>query len=83
MSSPAVTSGRVAKVEAFAALIQPVSIGACLAATLAIVICAKWLPRLRVGHGAIRLAPVLAVLVFGFVRSFSLAFLLSLAFVRL
>ena len=70
--------------EAFAALLKPIAKGACLAATLAIVICAKWLPRLRVSHGAIWFAPSLVLAVFGLVLSFSLAFLfLSLAFVRL
>jgi hypothetical protein len=71
-------------VEPFAALVKPVASNACLAATLAIVICAKWLSRLRVSHGAIWFAPSLAFAVFGFVLSFSIAFLLlSLAFVRL
>ena len=80
MSMPGPASGGVTEVDAFAAFVKPVAIGACLAATLAIEICAKRLARLRVGHSAIGLAPVL---VFGFVLSFSLAFFLSLTFVRL
>ena len=70
--------------EAFAALFKPVASDACLAATLAIVISAKWLPRLRVSHSAIWFAPSLVLAVFGLILSFSLSFLfLSLTLVRL
>ena len=70
--------------EPLAALVKPVASNACLVATLAIVISAKWLPRLRVSHSSIWFAPSLVLAAFGLVLSFPLAlFLLSLALVRL
>ena len=83
MRSPIGASGRVAKVEAFATLVKPTAIGACLAATLAVIVGAKRPSGPRVGHGAVCLSPIIAFLVFGLVLSFSLAFLLSLALVGL